>query len=214
MVAGAVVLSLATIHLDRATVEENWVATLGWTFTRGPEGSRAVLSTVAGSMMTITSVAFSITVVALQLASSQFGPRLLRNFMRDRVNQAALGTFIATFTYCLLVLRTVNGTEDERVRPARLGDDRAAAGAGEPGDADLLLPPRGGVDPGRQRDRRGQPRAAPGHRTPLPRVPRARRPRAGHGGRPGVACRRISTPNRARSCRRAAATSRRSTSRA
>src|SRR3954447_21921079 len=114
MVAGAVILSLVTIRVDRATAHENWVATLGWTFTRGPEGSRAVLSTIAGSMMTITSVAFSITIVALQLASSQFGPRLLRNFMRDRVNQAALGTFIATFTYCLLVLRTVNGTEDER----------------------------------------------------------------------------------------------------
>lgn len=117
MVAGGVVLSLVTIHLDRATVNVNWIAALGWAFTRGPEGSRAVLSTVAGSMMTITSVAFSITVVALQLASSQFGPRLLRNFMRDRINQIALGTFLATFTYCLLVLRTVNGTEDEPFVP-------------------------------------------------------------------------------------------------
>ncbi len=117
MVAGAVLLSLATTRLDRATAEANWIATLGWTFTRGPEGSRAVLSTIAGSMMTITSVAFSITIVALQLASSQYGPRLLRNFMRDRVNQAALGTFIATFTYCLLVLRTVNGTETEEFVP-------------------------------------------------------------------------------------------------
>ena len=76
-----------------------------------------MLSTVAGSMMTITSVTFSITIVALQLASSQFGPRLLRNFMRDRGNQVALGTFIATFTYCLLVLRTVNGTEGEQFVP-------------------------------------------------------------------------------------------------
>ena len=67
--------------------------------------------------MTIASVTFSITVVALQLASSQFGPRLLRNFMRDRGNQIAIGTFIATFTYCLLVLRTVNGTEGEEFVP-------------------------------------------------------------------------------------------------
>jgi uncharacterized membrane protein len=117
MVAAAVALSLATIHLDKATPRHNWVATLGWTFTRGPEGSRAVLATVAGSMMTIASVTFSITVVALQLASSQFGPRLLRNFMRDRGNQVALGTFIATFTYCLLILRTINGTEGERFVP-------------------------------------------------------------------------------------------------
>ena len=72
-----------------------------------------MLSTVAGSMMTIASVTFSITIVALQLASAQFGPRLLRNFMRDRGNQLAIGTFIATFTYCLLILRTVNGTEGQ-----------------------------------------------------------------------------------------------------
>ncbi|MEO6809902.1 MAG: DUF2254 domain-containing protein [Isosphaeraceae bacterium] len=117
MVSGAVALSLATIRLDKATASRNWIATLGWTFTRGPEGSRAVLSTVAGSMMTITSITFSITIVALQLASSQFGPRLLRNFMRDRGNQVALGTFIATFAYCLLILRTINGTDTELFVP-------------------------------------------------------------------------------------------------
>jgi uncharacterized membrane protein len=76
-----------------------------------------VLSTIAGSMMTIASITFSITIVALQLASSQFGPRLLRNFMRDRGNQVAIGTFIATFTYCLLVLRTINGSENDPFVP-------------------------------------------------------------------------------------------------
>ena len=68
-------------------------------------------------MVTIASLTFSITIVTLQLASSQFGPRLLRNFVRDRGNQVALGTFIATFTYCLLILRTVNGTEDHEFVP-------------------------------------------------------------------------------------------------
>jgi len=58
-------------------------------------------------MITVAGVAFSITIVALTLASSQFGPRLLRNFMRDTGNQIVLGTFIATFIYCLLVLRSV-----------------------------------------------------------------------------------------------------------
>ncbi len=110
-------LSLVMTQLDKANPHQNWVTSLGWTFSRGPEGSRAVLSTVAASMMTIASVTFSITIVALQLASSQFGPRLLRNFMRDRGNQVAIGTFIATFTYCLLVLRTVNGTESEQFVP-------------------------------------------------------------------------------------------------
>ncbi len=117
LVAGAVALSLVMINLDKASAYDNWMATLGWFFTRGPEGSRAVLSTVAGSMMTITRVTFSSTIVALQLASSQFGPRLLRNFMRDRGSLVLLGTFIATFAHCLLALRTVNGTEEQRFVP-------------------------------------------------------------------------------------------------
>ena len=113
MAAGAVMLSQVTLQLDKAAGADNWLATLGWTFTRGPEGSRGLLSAVAGSMMTITSVTFSITIVSLQLATSQFGPRLLRNFMRDLGNQMSLGTFIATFAYTLLILRTVNGTADQ-----------------------------------------------------------------------------------------------------
>ncbi len=117
MVVGAIGLSFLTIRLDRETVFYNWIATLGWTFTRGPEGSRAVLSTIASSMITICSITFSITIVALQLASSQFGPRLLRNFMRDQGNQIVLGTFIATFTYCVLILRTVNGTNGPEAEP-------------------------------------------------------------------------------------------------
>ncbi|HEY9734841.1 MAG TPA: DUF2254 domain-containing protein, partial [Trichocoleus sp.] len=60
---------------------------------------------------TVAATAFSITIVALQLASSNYGPRLLRNFMQDRGNQVVLGTFIATFIYCLLVLRTIRGED-------------------------------------------------------------------------------------------------------
>ncbi|WP_291852481.1 DUF2254 domain-containing protein [Bradyrhizobium sp.] len=70
-----------------------------------------MLSAIAGSMITVAGLTFSITMLTLQLASSQFGPRLLRNAMRDRGNQVVLGTFISTFAYCLLVLRTVRGTE-------------------------------------------------------------------------------------------------------
>ena len=68
-------------------------------------------------MITVAGLTFSITMLTLQLASSQFGPRLLRNFMRDRGNQVVLGTFIASFTYCLLVLRTVRGTEEQHFVP-------------------------------------------------------------------------------------------------
>ena len=62
-------------------------------------------------MMTVTGLSFSLTMLTLQLASSQFGPRLLRTFMRDSGNQVVLGTFLSTFIYCLLVLRTVKGVE-------------------------------------------------------------------------------------------------------
>jgi uncharacterized membrane protein len=56
-------------------------------------------------------VVFSITMVALTMASAQFGPRLLRNFMRDTGNQVVLGTFVATFLYCVLVLRTIRSSD-------------------------------------------------------------------------------------------------------
>ena len=55
-----------------------------------------MLGTLAGSMITLAGLVFSMTLVALSLTSSQFGPRLLRNFMRDRTNQVVLGTFVAT----------------------------------------------------------------------------------------------------------------------
>ncbi|MGH7928517.1 MAG: DUF2254 family protein, partial [Candidatus Binatia bacterium] len=86
-----------------------------WAYGGGPEGAREVLSAIASSMMTVAGVAFSITIVALTLASQQFGPRLLRNFMRDTGNQVVLGTFIATFTYCLIVLRTIRSGDNDFV---------------------------------------------------------------------------------------------------
>jgi len=77
----------------------------------GPQGARTLLSTVAGSVIGIAGVSFSITIVALTLASSQFGPRLLHNFMKDLANQLVLGTFIATFVYCLLILGAIRENE-------------------------------------------------------------------------------------------------------
>lgn len=116
MTAGALLLAFAMINLDQA-VRDTAISQLGWTYTRGPEGARALLSTVAGSVITVASVTFSITITALTLASSQFGPRLLRSFLRDSGNQIVLGTFIATFLYCLLVLRTVHGSGDDAFVP-------------------------------------------------------------------------------------------------
>lgn len=112
----AVVLSFVLVQVD-AWLGVEVVQNFGLLYTFGPEGARAILSVIASSMITVASVIFSITMLTLQLASSQFGPRVLRNFMRDRSNQIVLGTFIATFLYCLLVLRTVRGTENSSFVP-------------------------------------------------------------------------------------------------
>jgi len=85
-----------------------------WLVGGGAEGARSVLSTIAGSLITVTGVVFSITIVALQLASSQFTPRVLRNFLADRSNQLVLGVFIATFTYTLLVLRVIRSGDEHQ----------------------------------------------------------------------------------------------------
>jgi len=117
MVISSILLSFIMIYLDANVIKISWVKSLGWIYENKPEGARALLSTVAGSMITVAGVVFSITIVALTLASSQYGPRLLGNFMRDRGNQIVLGTFIATFTYCLLILRTIRGGEDNSFVP-------------------------------------------------------------------------------------------------
>lgn len=78
----------------------------------GPDGARAVLTTIAGSMITVAGVTFSITMVALTLAASQFGPRLLGNFMQDKSTQFVLGAFGSTFVYCLLILRSIQAGYD------------------------------------------------------------------------------------------------------
>jgi uncharacterized membrane protein len=86
-----------------------------WLFRGDSEAIRTLYSTVAGSMITVAGVSYSITMVAMSLASSQLGPQLLRNFRRDRGNQVVLGAFIATFLYCLMALWTGTpaGTRDD-----------------------------------------------------------------------------------------------------
>jgi uncharacterized membrane protein len=112
----AVGLSVLMIQVDEALAPQ-FIGSLPWVYAGGPEGARAVLSTIAGSMITVAGVTFSITIVALTLASQQFGPRLLRGFLRDLGNQVVLGTFVSTFSYCLLVLRTVRGNEGAQFVP-------------------------------------------------------------------------------------------------
>ena len=108
----AVVLAEGLIVLERRRADLG-VGLLGVLITRvGPSGSRDLLGAVAGSMLTVASTTFSITVAVLALSSSTYGPRLVRNFMADRGNQLVLGVFVATFLYSLVVLRSIRVPEE------------------------------------------------------------------------------------------------------
>ena len=115
MTAGAMILSIVMLQFDRTVLPAQRLHTW-WLFEGGAEGARGVLSAIAGTMMTVATTAFSITIVAVQLGSSQFSPRILRGFTGDRGNQLVLGAFIATFAYSLLVLRSVRtATSDGQI---------------------------------------------------------------------------------------------------
>ena len=83
-----------------------------WLFGGSASAARALLAAIAGSLITVVALAFSITIVAIQQAATQFSPRVIRNFMRDRGNQVVFGAYIATFVYALLVLRQVREDRD------------------------------------------------------------------------------------------------------
>jgi uncharacterized membrane protein len=97
---GAFLLSIATLAVDRR-LSQAWLQRLDLDVLPviQSEGARSVLTTVASSMITVAGVVFSLTLLVLTQASSQFGPRLLNNYMRDRTNQFVLGIFVATFVY-------------------------------------------------------------------------------------------------------------------
>lgn len=95
-----------TYIIDRAAYDGR-VHLPSWVLSGTADAARLILTTVAAAIITVVGVVFSITIVALTLASTQFGPRMLRNFIRDRGTQFTLGTFVATFFYTILVLVSV-----------------------------------------------------------------------------------------------------------
>lgn len=100
----AVILGYVLPELDRVLHRG-----LPYVFPGGPDGARSMLGTIAGAMISVTGLVFSITMVVVQLASSQYSPRVLGDFLASRVTQATLGMFAASFTYALTVLRSVQG---------------------------------------------------------------------------------------------------------
>ena len=110
-VATAVVLAIFAVRAPTPSVGSRMAEV--WLFGAGVDGAREMLSAIAASLITVTGVVFSVTIIALQLASSQFTPRVLRSFVGDRTNQVVLAIFIGTFTYSLLVLRTIQSDSGE-----------------------------------------------------------------------------------------------------
>ena len=103
-------LASGLLYIDKR-FDPGMQSSISWAYTGGPEGARSLLSTIAGSMITAASVTFSLASVALSIASQQYGSRVLRNFMRDRVTQVLLGTFVSTFLYSVLVVRVIRGSD-------------------------------------------------------------------------------------------------------
>lgn len=110
VVLGSVVAALLLVDWS-GLVGERMVRHWPRVFGAGSDGSRAMLSAIATSMITVAGVVFSITIVALSMAATQYSPRVLRNFMRDRPTQHVLGVFVGCFAYCLVVLRTIRQDE-------------------------------------------------------------------------------------------------------
>ena len=106
MTALSIAVAIGLLHLDEI-FEKDKISYSIWFYTGGAENARAILSTIASSMITVAGVVFSITIVALSLSTTQFGPRLLRTFMKDTSTQLTLGSFVASYIYCLVVLRNV-----------------------------------------------------------------------------------------------------------
>ncbi|HYB35123.1 MAG TPA: DUF2254 domain-containing protein [Mycobacterium sp.] len=105
-VLAATALFVATGALDHAAYRGS-IHFPAWVITGSADAAREILATIAGAVITVVGIVFSITIVTLTLASTQFGPRMLRNFIRDRGTQLTLGTFVATFVYCILVLVSI-----------------------------------------------------------------------------------------------------------
>ncbi len=106
-IALAVALFAGTHALDRAAYDGS-LHFPAWVISGTADAARQILTAIAAAVITVVTLVFSITIVTLTLASTQFGPRMLRNFIRDRITQFTLGSFVATFVYAILVLVSVS----------------------------------------------------------------------------------------------------------
>ncbi|TYZ06172.1 DUF2254 domain-containing protein [Hymenobacter lutimineralis] len=117
MVAGAILLAFGLV-LAEPLLNHERLQDFPLLFGAGADGARGMLTAIAGSMITVAGLIFSLTLSTLAQVSSQYTSRVLRNFMRDRANQVVLGFFVSIFAYCLIVLRTIRGGDEGRFIPS------------------------------------------------------------------------------------------------
>jgi uncharacterized membrane protein len=117
MLTVSIFLALGLIEVDSRVTYE-WQKAFPRIFGLGADGSRGMLTAIAGSMLTVAALAFSLTLAAVTQASGQFTPRIYRNFLRDRANQFVLGYFVSFFAYCLIILRTIRGGDELKFVPS------------------------------------------------------------------------------------------------
>jgi uncharacterized membrane protein len=117
MVLAAILAAYGLVHLDQL-IGHDWTQRYPLLFGAGADGARGMLSAIAGSMITVAGLIFSLTLSTLAQVSSQYTSRLLRNFMRDRSNQVVIGFFVSIFVYCLIVLRTIRGGDEGAFVPS------------------------------------------------------------------------------------------------
>ena len=127
-----------------------------WIRTGSADAERQVLIAIAAAVITVVGVVFSITILALTLASQQFGPRMMRNFVRDIGNQVTLGVFVGTFVYSVLALVSINSASKHFV-PYLSTSVAEALLDGRPRRTDLLHPSHREVDPASRGDRGDRP---------------------------------------------------------
>lgn len=108
-------LALILIEVDRRIT--GGVQQLPFALTTTVEGAREVLSVVASATITVAGIAFSISLLVIQQASSQLSPRVVHSLFRDPFNRRVMGLAVGTFTYCLLVLRAVRGPLEDNGEP-------------------------------------------------------------------------------------------------
>ena len=110
-------LAFLNFYLDKTLYSRHIEFPQLFLYFNNSQNIRTLLSVSATSILGVAGVSFSITIASLTLASQQFGPRLLRNFMLDRFNQLVLGCFIGTFLYCFLMLQFTSSMDLEKNTP-------------------------------------------------------------------------------------------------